>query len=444
MFHRLFRRKSKELPTEQKGQQQQQRQQQQTQSETAKNVQERQQQPLQSNVKASANAIPATASGSLQINLQNQSSSSSMYAYITGSAIDRNNAVFLLRSDGRTPYYPSSPKSTGSPLGADCAIPLGAPGNTVQAVIPRLAGGRIWFSVDQKLTFLLNPGPNGGSPGLVEPSIFNQADPNINIQFGFCEFTFNQAELFANISYVDFVSGVPIALTLTETSGKQLHIGGMGPDGLNQVCQGLEAQSAKDGRRWKELIVRRNGQNLRALSPNSGILLHPDWFETYWTDYVNQVYSKFDTQPLTVNTQASYGNVQGDVNAQVLTFPNGVTFAKPSARDIFSCSTGPFATSANTPEKNAIIPRLSAAFNRSTLLLTNEIPNGTSANEYYTNPTTNHYSRIVHAANVDGLGYAFPYDDVTPDGGVPQEGAVNSFTPALWTVTVGGRNAYKG
>ena len=28
-----------------------------------------------------------------------------------------------------------------------------------------------------------------------------------------------------------------------------------------------------------------------------------------------------------------------------------------------------------------------------------------------------HYARIVHAANVDGLGYTFPYDDVTPDGG---------------------------
>ena len=48
-----------------------------------------------------------------------------------------------------------------------------------------------------------------------------------------------------------------------------------------------------------------------------------------------------------------------------------------------------------------------------------------------------HYARIVHNANLDGHGYAFPYDDVTPDGGVPQEGAVFSYSPALLIVTAG-------
>lgn len=53
-----------------------------------------------------------------------------------------------------------------------------------------------------------------------------------------------------------------------------------------------------------------------------------------------------------------------------------------------------------------------------------------------------HYARIVHAANVDGLGYAFPYDDVSPNGGAPQEGAIFSFSPTKLTVAVGGNNAY--
>ena len=35
----------------------------------------------------------------------------------------------------------------------------------------------------------------------------------------------------------------------------------------------------------------------------------------------------------------------------------------------------------------------------------------------------------------------FP-DDVTPDGGVPQEGAAFSYSPAILTVSVGGRHAY--
>lgn len=63
----------------------------------------------------------------------------------------------------------------------------------------------------------------------------------------------------------------------------------MKANGLEQICKGLQDQTAKDGRRWSSLIVKsKAGQNLRALSPNSGILLNPSWFKTYWDDYVNQ------------------------------------------------------------------------------------------------------------------------------------------------------------
>ena len=50
---------------------------------------------------------------------------------------------------------------------------------------------------------------------------------------------------------------------------------------------------------------------------------------------------------------------------------------------------------------------------------------------------TNHYARIVHAAERDGRGYAFPYDDVAPSGGADQSGSVSSGTPAQLAVTVG-------
>jgi hypothetical protein len=116
--------------------------------------------------------------------------------HIAGQAIDSNYGLFLLQSDARTPYFPASPGTTGAGIGADIAIPLGAPGNTVTATIPRIAGGRIWFSQGAKLVFALNPGP-----GLVEPSIFNPADPNHNINFGFCEFTYNAFQVFVNIRY---------------------------------------------------------------------------------------------------------------------------------------------------------------------------------------------------------------------------------------------------
>lgn len=346
-------------------------------------IQQKQVKTLNRVAVSSNQTAAATATGTLTVALENRSSSNQMYAYITGQAVDNGNALFLLQADGKTPYYPPSPSSTGTKINVNISIPLGAPGNTVTATIPRLAGGRIWFSQGAPLTFLLNPGP-----GLVEPSVFNSADPNYNVNFGFCEFTYNASQVFVNLSYVDFVSGIPVALTLQDTSGATQHVGGMRADGFATVCQGLRAQSAKDGRRWSKLIVQSGGKDLRALSPNSAITINPDWFQTYWTDYVNQVYAKYKSTPLTIDTQASYGEVKGTVNSSgSLDFGDGSVFAKPNAKDIFGNNTGPFATGSNS-KTNTIIPRLAAGFCRSTLLLSDQAPNGTNASQYYTNATT--------------------------------------------------------
>ena len=230
----------------------------------------------------------------------------------------------------------------------------------------------------------------------MEPSIFNQADPNHNTNFGFAEFTFNNAQVFANISYVDFV-GLPIALTLDDTTGTTQHVSGMGVNGMQQVAEGLRAQTARDGRRWSSLIVNnKNGGLLRILSPNSGILLNPSWFQTYWTDYVNEVYNRYTNTRLNVDTQAGFGNAGGQVGMdRNLSFGAGGSFPRPSASDIFSCSTGPFATGGNA-ETNAIIPRLAAAFNRSTLLITSNQPDGATPRQYYRNAITN-----VSRSNLD-------------------------------------------
>jgi hypothetical protein len=99
----------------------------------------------------------------LTITLRNASNSSQVYVYVSGLALDSDNRHMFLQSDGRTIYFPSSPASVGSPLAADVAIPLGAPGSTKDIAIPRIAGGRVWFSIGAKLVFALNPGP-----GIVE------------------------------------------------------------------------------------------------------------------------------------------------------------------------------------------------------------------------------------------------------------------------------------
>jgi chitodextrinase len=372
-----------------------------------------------------ASATAAT----LAIDLQNNTGSNTVYAYVTGQAIDNGNAVFLLRADGQTPYYPTSPASAGSPLQADCAIPLNPSGSSPRRItIPRVAGGRIWFSIDNTLTFRLNPGP-----AIIEPSVTNLSDPNINTVWDFCELTYNDAVLYANISAVDFVT-IPIALTMTTGSGSTQTIRGLPPGGLDTICAGLSAQSAADGQGWNQLIVTSNGQNLRALSPTNGILLNPSLLSGYFNGYLDQVWQKYSTQPLTINTQASWGNVTGQVSNGLLNFPGVGSFAKPSSADIFSCSTGPFNVS--SAEMGALTARISAALNRSTLLVDANQPESENPANYYTTSPTNHYARLVHATSLDGRCYAFPYDDVTPTGGTDQSGFVTDGNPTLLSITL--------
>ncbi len=376
-------------------------------------------------------AAAAATATTLTVNLVNNTGSDTVYAYVTGLAIDNGNALMLLEADGQTPYYPSSPSAPGSALAADCSIPLNAPGGAAKPItIPHLAGARIWFSIGSPLTFTLNPGP-----ALIEPSVTNPSDPNINQQWDFAELTYNNAQLFANISMVDFVC-IPVALNLTDSAGNQQTVQGLPAGGLDTVCAGLTAQASTDGQGWNNLIVTSNGQNLRALSPTNGIVMNSGLFSGYYDNYVAQVWQMYSSATFTVDTQASFGTVTGRVSGGALTFPGVGSFGQPSAADIFGCNSGPFNPAGMSAEMLAILPRLAAAFNRSTLLIDSSQPDGENPPGYYANATTNHYARIVHATTLDHRGYAFPYD-VAPTGGADQSGAVSSGSPSLLTITLG-------
>jgi hypothetical protein len=364
----------------------------------------------------------------LKIDLQNRTSSNEVYAYITGQALDNGNHVCLIKADGKTPYYPASPPGTITPLSENCSIRLGGHGSITTVTIPHLAGGRLWFSIGKELTFFLNPGP-----AIVEPSVTNPSDPNIHTTWDFCEFTFANTQLYANISYVDFVS-LPISLTLTPDSGPDQIVLGLEPDGLAYVCAGLESQNLQDGNAWHQLVFESNGTKLRALSPNNGgVMEGGNLFRGFYDSYVNQVWEKYSSSPLTIDTQAQWGKVEGKVVNNELTFPGIGSFGKPSSADIFSCSTGPFTS--NIGALGPLTARISAAFNRSTLLADQIHPNDEKVPDYYKGPITNHYARLVHEANIDGRGYAFPYDDVS-GGGVDQSGFVNG-NPKAFKVTIG-------
>ena len=398
-----------------------------------------------------------------------------VYAFITGRAIDQNSAITLLKSDGKTIFNPVIPYSA-TPVLLDSnygnfAINLGKAGNLTTVTVPRLNSARIYFSIDKKLNFYIVGDPNhvdrnGNSApiplGLVEPTVVSSgADPsNYDTQWSFCEFAFNTTELFANITYVDFIS-LPIALDLTTKSAPSSpqRVPGLASNSITSIASALNAQTLKDKRPWSSLIVQdANGRILRILGPDkaSGLIddIHHQpavHFGDYYQQYVDNVWATF-TYPkkITVNTQNGgygadiVGYTQSD-QAPIIFYGPGFTggqwsFPKPNADDIFSCSTGPFST-VNDIRGN-VSARMGAAFNRTTLLpevQDNTVqPNGPLQSTYYGHDPTNHYARILHQTSLLGIGYAFPYDDVQADNAPFLGGKVEASDPDQFIVTVGG------
>ena len=381
---------------------------------------------LLTTVRRSASASTAA---TLPVQLANNTSSATVYAYVLGLDLNQGNSWAFLEADGSTLYHPPSPSAPGAALGADCAIALNAPGSPARSInVPQLASGRIYFSIGSKLTFLVNPGP-----GIAMPSVSNPTDPNIATAYSFCEFTYDTTQLYANISYVDFAS-VPISFNLQTPQGAQT-VNGLPAGGLETVASALRAQAATDGSDWAKLIVTNSsGAALRILSPNTAITANPALFSGYLDSYIDQVWTKYQSTDLVIDTQASWGTTTGRVSNGVLSFPGVGSFAKPSTAAVFNCSSAPFTT--GNDEMGNLSARLAAALNRTTLLDNANQPDGENPSAFYAQARTNHYARIVHQTSTDHLGYAFPYDDVHP-AGVDFEGRVQSASPTSLTISVG-------
>lgn len=394
------------------------------------------------------NSTPSTGSeGQLPLAIVNNMAGAGqgdVYAYVTGR--DSSNNVVMLGSDGSW-FYPSGASSTEpTPVDGTIGMPLGAQGSTTNVTLPGyVSSGRVYFAVGKLQFFVMNDAT--GRTSLAEPSPVNPADPNADVNWGFVELT-NTAEggLYANISYVDFV-GLILGMSLVTTNGSVQTALGLQPDAVSTICSSLGSQSSQDGYPWSNLCMSDNNSNyLRVLSPYQYIENgNAEAFSDYFTSYINTVYSNFGgggggNGSLTVNTQGGSGNVACTSGGDTLTCDgDNRGYPKPSAGDIFSCNTGTFALqTSDNPTHYAVVPRLCAAFNRGTFLLSGgNVQPGPPATSYYSSSPSNYYSKFVHEHEIDGKGYAFSYDDVNP-AGENESGVVSSSSPKTLTITVGG------
>ncbi|KAM4064439.1 beta-1,3-glucanase domain-containing protein [Hirsutella rhossiliensis] len=377
---------------------------------------------------------------SLQLEFVNNHRGGQIRAYISG--LDSSKRVVFVKADGSLVYPSSGGSNVPVPVKENIAIPIRAGSTSFKMTLPiPIYSGRVWFAEGELRFFMVK---TSDGDGLVQPSPSNLRDPSSGIHWGFAELTYTKArEIFANISYVDFV-GLILSVSLKERDkrGTQL-TRGLGPDSISKICSGMVNQSGKDGFPWDRMCVANDsGTPIRVLSPNNYAIINDADFRAYWNAYVDDVWKRYSTSTLTINTQSHAGNVKCKVSDDMLKCSGGDNrgYPKPTAEDIWGCNSGPFERHKDdNPVHVAVIPRLCAAFVRSTLLLSGgEVQPRLASSSYYTINPASHYSRLIHELEVDGRGYAFPYDDVNPDEGGNASGLVSSAVPDTLTIYVGG------
>jgi hypothetical protein len=376
------------------------------------------------------------ANAQLSLAFENNYSAASVNVYITGE--DTNGDIVFVTANGQFYYPPSTTSTTPVAITADVAVPLGGQGTTSSLTLPDyLSSGRVWVAAGDLQFFVVDI---GGSTGLVEPSAVNPSDPSAGINWGFVELTNNDAGLYADISYVDFV-GMPLGISLESEDGTQA-AEGVAANAVSEICAALQAQATIDGAPWGDLCVTdTDGALIRIIAPSDYISLEGTAFENYWTAYVTQVWDFYTTNTLTIDTQGSAGTVSCTVVSGTLTCDgDNRGYAQPAASDIFGCNSGPFLIeSGDNDIHQAVVPRLCAAFDRSTLLLSGgDVQPSLPSTDYYMVTLTNYYSKFVHQYELDGLGYAFPYDDVAPTGDTGVAGLESDANPEVLTVIIGG------
>ncbi|WP_019819403.1 glycoside hydrolase family 64 protein [Saccharomonospora saliphila] len=364
----------------------------------------------------------AAAQENLRFRLVNNSGGTA-YAYITGQA-DADGRAMFVRPDGSS-YYPAATDPEPQPLGEDPAILVSG---SRDIMVPRMYGARVYFVTDEKLEFFAVRAADG-STAVVHPNFVSDSDPNFGKNWTFAEFTLNSVQLYANISYVDFVAA-PVGLHLEHGGGTQ-SVAGLPSGAIDSIASSLRAQ----GGSWPTCVQEANGSVVRVLNPNH----RAGDFTGYLSAYVDEVWAKYSGEPLIIDSQRDdIGILEGRVEGGELVF-GAERFGKPTTGDIWSCNSGPFANNPATDseQRKAIIPRLAAAFNRTTLLINPEQPHGEDPATFYRHPVTNHYARVVHEHLPDGKGYAFAYDDVSAHPDEDHSGKVNHGDPELFTLTLG-------
>ncbi|KAI1328100.1 hypothetical protein F5Y16DRAFT_165738 [Xylariaceae sp. FL0255] len=299
--------------------------------------------------------------------------------------------------------------------------------------------GRIYVAMDE-LSFSSTDGT------FAQPDPNNLDSPAGRTAFAFIEFTHGKSvldpeDMTVNLSFEDWVS-LPVGMNVTYTDDNGTEssssIGGLKPGTVDNMCDYF----ATLGSFWPQLCIESNGTRVHVSGPHIYGSINQDptnEVHTYWDSYVDMVWNKYTAVNLLIDAQ------QDVINSSIITCrvqssgrykdylycdQGAGAFSRPTSMDIWTCNSGPFANTDGTVARSAVIPRLCAAFHRSTLHMDGIQPSAAlSPQVYYNYDTTNHFAKAVHNNLMDGMGYAFSYDDVHPDINTNTAGLISTSNP---------------
>lgn len=342
-----------------------------------------------------------------------------VYIYVIGQDPNNNDVFAWLNPDGTL---------TDAPAGSSPAsLPLAKRGPSTFTV-PYLTSG--WISLGAPLVMSFN---SANPPGLVQPSVSNRSDPNINTLWDFIELNFDSANLFVNTSQVDAFA-IPIQLALDgNVATTPVSVVGVDGPGWTAVQKAILANST-----FSPLLINNaDGDFVRILQPNDGII-YGVFSATYLDEYIDQCWALYRARGMTMDlTAAGFGKVTGKVhpggNFNFVAAGSGpdapiiASIPKPTTREAFACN-GPLAT--GTAEQQAIQNVIAAGLNRGVLEVTQQPM--CDASKFYRQSATNTYAQILHEHFIDKLAYGFAYDDQCS-----YAPAMTNTEPTTLTLTIG-------
>lgn len=271
--------------------------------------------------------------------------------------------------------------------------------------LPPLFSGRMYVSLGSPLFIKILDDANGNI-GYAGPNPQNGTDPNLNINFDWYEFTYNDSGIFINTTQVDEF-GFPLTQDIYAKNGAWHQ-----QTGITQRRADLFAAYANEVSSAFQPSPR---SSFRIMAPAKGTFGAGQPNGNYFDAYVNQIWTQYASSDLvvTVGARKFVGRTQNDVlvfnevNQNNGAFVGGVyNVGKPTTQAILEGS-GALATG-NSMEL-AIEAQICAAFNRHVM---EDVTRWSTPSSWYAASPSNEYARFWHDHGVSGLAYGFAYDDV--------------------------------